>query len=84
MKVQGWMCFRYGEFLLSSAMGAGQEDTVRYTSCGYHCLNMCILKVRIRDGVIVAVEPDDTVNPGIPREDAYLPKNRLLIPAWCR
>ncbi|MFH1646975.1 MAG: molybdopterin-dependent oxidoreductase, partial [Chloroflexota bacterium] len=51
------------------------KDIIRYTSCGYHCLNMCILKVRIRDGVIVAVEPDDTVNPGIPREDAYLPES---------
>lgn len=44
-------------------------DTIRYTSCGYHCLNHCIVKVRIRGGVIVACEPDDTVNPGIPRED---------------
>ena len=26
------------------------------------------------DGVIVACEPDDTINPGIPREDEYLPE----------
>ncbi len=47
-------------------------DTIRYTSCGYHCFNRCILKVRIRDGVIVACEPDDTINSGLPREDGYL------------
>ena len=48
-------------------------DTVRYTSCGYHCHSQCILKVRVRDGLVVACEPDDTVNPGIPREDGYIP-----------
>jgi len=30
------------------------------------------LKVRIRGGQIVACEPDDTINPGIPREDGYV------------
>ena len=53
------------------------RDTIRYTSCGYHCLSMCIVKVRIRDGVIVACEPDDTVNPGIPREDGYVSDDTL-------
>lgn len=52
-------------------------DTIKYTSCGYHCFQQCILKVRVRDGVIVACEPDDTINPGKPREDGYLP-NELL------
>ena len=53
------------------------KDTIRYTSCGYHCLNQCIVKVRIRDGVIVACEPDDTVNHGIPREDGRVPNEML-------
>jgi len=38
--------------------------------------------VRIRDGVIVACEPDDTINPGIARDDEYLPEeavNRGMI-----
>ncbi len=48
-------------------------DVVRYTSCGTHCWGNCILKVRIRDGVIVSCEPDDTINQGIPREDGQLP-----------
>jgi anaerobic dimethyl sulfoxide reductase subunit A len=52
-------------------------DIIRYTSCGYHCLNRCILKVRIRDGVIVACEPDDTINSGIPREDGYLSEQTI-------
>jgi len=54
----------------SSHLRAG--DITRYTSCGYHCFRNCILKVRIRDGVIVSCEPDDTINHGIPREDNYL------------
>jgi len=29
--------------------------------------------VRIRDGAIASVEPDDSINPGIPREDGHLP-----------
>jgi len=33
---------------------------------------MCILKVHIRDGKIWAIEPDDTVNKGIAREDGHL------------
>jgi anaerobic dimethyl sulfoxide reductase subunit A len=33
---------------------------------------MCIIKVHIRDGKIWAIEPDDTLNPGTPREDGYL------------
>lgn len=48
------------------------SDTIRYTSCSYHCLHRCIVKVRVRDGVIVACEPDDTINPGIPRDDRLL------------
>jgi anaerobic selenocysteine-containing dehydrogenase len=48
------------------------RDTIRYTCCAYHCLNACILKVRIRDGVIMSCEPDDTINAGIPREDDYI------------
>jgi anaerobic dimethyl sulfoxide reductase subunit A len=48
------------------------EDIISYTCCGYHCLSRCILKVRIRGGVIIACEPDDTINPNFPREDGYI------------
>jgi len=53
------------------------KDTTKYVSCGYHCIRQCILKVHIRDGRIVACEPDDTINPGIPREDGYLPEEMI-------
>jgi anaerobic dimethyl sulfoxide reductase subunit A len=49
-------------------------DIIKYTSCEYHCFRSCILKVRVRDGVIIACEPDDTINPGIAREDSHLPE----------
>jgi anaerobic dimethyl sulfoxide reductase subunit A len=48
------------------------EDIVRYTTCGEHCFNWCVIKVHIREGKIWAIEPDDTLNPGIPREDGQL------------
>jgi anaerobic dimethyl sulfoxide reductase subunit A len=48
------------------------KDIVRYTTCGEHCFNMCVIKVHIRDGKIWAVEPDDTLNSGTPREDGRL------------
>ena len=52
-------------------------DLIKYTSCGYHCSRNCILRVSIRDGVIMACEPADTINPGIPREDGRPPDNPL-------
>ena len=47
-------------------------DVIRYTTCSEHCFNVCVLKVHIRDGKILAVEPDDTINSGIAREDGHL------------
>ena len=47
-------------------------DIIRYTTCSEHCFNVCIIKVHIRDGKIWAVEPDDTLNSGIAREDGRL------------
>jgi anaerobic dimethyl sulfoxide reductase subunit A len=37
-----------------------------YTRAGTH---QCVVKVRIKDGVLTAIEPDDTVNPNVARED---------------
>ena len=39
-------------------------DIIRYTTCGEHCFNMCVIKVHIREGRIWAIEPDDTINHG--------------------
>ena len=57
-----------------ASAGARQQvgDIIRYTTCSEHCFNMCIIKVHIRDGRIWAIEPDDTLNPGTPREDGHL------------
>jgi len=59
---------------MESGSNPHSGDIIKYTSCGYHCFRTCILKVRIRDGVIIACEPDDTINPGIAREDGRLPE----------
>ena len=48
-------------------------DIIRYTTCSEHCFSNCVIKVHIRDGKIWAVEPDDTINHGIAREDGHLP-----------
>ena len=60
------------------------EETV-YTGCRINCgAGHCILKVRRRDGVVTAIEPDDHYNPGVGREDAVtsdldLARNRLQL-----
>jgi hypothetical protein len=33
------------------------KDPIKYVSCGCHCIRKCILKVRIRDALIMACEP---------------------------
>ncbi len=53
------------------------EDGIKYTTCAYHCFRDCILKLRVKDGVIVSCEPDDTINPGIPREDGHLTESSI-------
>jgi len=57
-----------------SACGTqSSRDVFRYTSCGFHCFDQCVLKVRVRDGRIVSVEPDDTIHPGVAREGEHPP-----------
>ncbi len=53
------------------------RDIIKYTSCGYHCHMMCVQKARIRDGKIISVEPDDTINLGITREDGQVPDREV-------
>ena len=54
------------------ALHAG--ETTAYANCIINCggNNACILKLHMNNGVLVGVEPDDTVNAGIPREDSVL------------
>ena len=65
------------------ALHAGEESV--YTGCVINCgAGHCVLKVRRKDGVITAIEPDDHYNPGVGREDNVatdtdLIKNRLQL-----
>ena len=62
-------------------VGRGSSrDVFRYTSCGFHCFDQCVLKVRIRDGRIISAEPDDTIHPGVAREGEH-PPDSLGSPA---
>jgi hypothetical protein len=64
-----------------------EHDTIGYKSCGYHCFDQCILNVRIREGRIYSIEPDDTLNPGVAREvehptDRFLPSSQRQYRPW--
>lgn len=48
------------------------EETL-YTDCRINCGgSQCVLRVRRRNGVVTAIEPDDHYNRGVGREDAVL------------
>jgi anaerobic dimethyl sulfoxide reductase subunit A len=49
-------------------------EEIRYTTCSQNgCFDLCLLKVHLKDGVVTAVETDDSINVGSGREDAYTP-----------
>ncbi|MDO8700571.1 MAG: molybdopterin-dependent oxidoreductase, partial [Deltaproteobacteria bacterium] len=62
---------------------AGEE--VLYTGCRINCGgSQCVLRVRRKNGVVTAIEPDDHYNRGVGREDRVmsdldLVKNRLQL-----
>lgn len=55
-------------------------ETTYYSSCNCNCGSdsHCVFKVHLKDGIVVAVEPDDRYNPGAGREDDGLPEADLL------
>jgi anaerobic dimethyl sulfoxide reductase subunit A len=55
-------------------------DKIVYTSCYCNCGcdHNCVFKAHVRDGVVVAVEPDDRVNTGVGREDEVLSDEELI------
>ncbi|MFH1652297.1 MAG: molybdopterin-dependent oxidoreductase [Chloroflexota bacterium] len=57
----------------------GKNKTV-YTTCICNCGNtsQCVFKAHVRDGVVVAVEPDDRYNTGVGREDEVLSEADLI------
>src|SRR5574341_2029824 len=62
---------------------AGEE--VLYTGCRINCGgSQCVLRVRRKNGVVTAIEPDDHYNRGVGREDRVMSdldliKNRLQL-----
>lgn len=45
-------------------------ERIHYTCCHQNgCFGTCLLKVRVRNGVITAIEMGDPINAGMPRED---------------
>ena len=60
---------------------AGREgDRTFYTSCRCNCgaTSQCVLKAYLKNGVVVAVEPDDRFNTGVGREDETVSEQDLL------
>ncbi len=57
-----------------------EGETTVYTTCMCNCGNNseCVFKAHIRDGVVVAVEPDDRYNTGVGREDEVLSEQELI------
>ena len=63
-----------------NSAGRKKEETTVYTSCMCNCgsTSQCILKAHLRDGVVVAVEPDDRYNTNVGREDEVLSEQDLI------
>ncbi len=68
----------------SKSAGKYEGAKAVYTACRCNCggAEHCVIKALVKDGRVVAVEPDDRYNPNIGREDAVLAdpdlfKNRL-------
>lgn len=65
-----------------SSMFSGKHEDARavYTTCRCNCggSQHCVIKALVKDGKVVAVEPDDRYNPNVGREDAVLSERDLL------
>ena len=57
-----------------------QGDSSVYTTCRCNCGNtsQCVFKAHVKDGVVIAVEPDDRYNTGAGREDDALIESDLI------
>lgn len=65
--------------LTKRTMEQGGDQTV-YTTCRCNCgsNSQCVFKAHVKNGVVVAVEPDDRYNPGVGREDEVLSEHDLI------
>ncbi len=59
------------EKVINELLDNHQGDEIRYTTCFQNgCWDaVCPLKCRVRDNKLISVEPDDSVNKGLGRED---------------
>ncbi|MFC1971110.1 molybdopterin-dependent oxidoreductase [Chloroflexota bacterium] len=57
-----------------------EGETTVYTSCRCNCggSQQCVIKAHLKDGKVVAVEPDDRYNTNVGREDDALSEKDLL------
>ncbi len=62
------------------ATAKNEAETTVYTACLCNCgsNSQCVFKAHVKDGVVVAVEPDDRYNTGIGREDEVLSEHDLI------
>ncbi len=51
-----------------------------YTTCVCNCggTSQCVLKVHVKDGIVIRVEPDDRYNPNVGREDLAVSDQDLI------
>jgi anaerobic dimethyl sulfoxide reductase subunit A len=60
--------------------GKYEETNTVYTTCHCNCggNQQCVIKAHVKDGKVVAVEPDDRYNTNIGREDSVLSELELI------
>jgi anaerobic dimethyl sulfoxide reductase subunit A len=59
--------------IVSGLVARHSGETINYASCLMGCQSdNCVIKVRTKDGVITALETDDTINPNVAKEDVDL------------
>jgi anaerobic dimethyl sulfoxide reductase subunit A len=48
-------------------------ETAHYGACSTNCASKtCLFKWKVKNGVLTAIEPDDTNHPNVPREDSVM------------
>lgn len=66
---------------MSTNRGVEHElDTVVYTTCRCNCggTQQCVIKAHVKDGKVIAVEPDDRYNKNAGREDEAISEQDLI------
>ena len=63
-----------------NSTGQHEGATTVYTTCRCNCggTSQCVIKAHVKNGKVVAVEPDDRYNTNVGREDAVLSEQDLL------